>query len=464
MRGIFKNQFGVSLVEGMVGVGLLAAIGVGAMKLAETQKNADLGLKQSSELARTMTTVKQVISDRTSCELNFKNKTLNTTLDEIRNAKGEVVLKKGVPITGGYELDDIRLGEYSESSNRTKVFFVFNKSSKTGAPKVSRYTNIFVSVKDNKIEECLDPNELSSESLKKRFCRDLDPKATEDCEDNFDNLLEQMKALYCGNNHPFLQYDYATKKCLPLDANKKCAQGFVKGYDGNHNLVCYVPPTGPVDPPKECESWSAWAPSTDTMCIGKPLAQTRNCTSGLTETQSRTIQGTRNDNSCCTGWGPWSPGQETACSGVPLTQTRTCQAGWTGNETRLVTGTKPVGPWTPDLSTICKTQTVTQTNGCETRTIAGTKDCGECTVRHPIGWSVNQGSTQCHCAEYYMAPGGSGGQSTIPNGQERTFSGNFCQVSRSGSGSMSGHGTITVRCVNGSAQFVNPTCEGGMVR
>ena len=429
---------GFSLVETMIGLGLLAAVGVGAMKLFETQKVSDRGMKSSNELARDMVSIKQILNGKETCELNFKGQQVgsNGQISELKNAANESIYKLGQKLAdGSYELTDIRLGNHSELTQRTSITFSFKRIGQgNSSASLTRTTNLFTKVVDGKIEECLNPNDITTDSLKKKFCRDVDPNQTEDCEDNFNNLLRETKRLYCGSGHPFLQYDATTEKCLPLDANKQCATGFVKGYDQNNNLVCYEPPIGPVEPPKECEAWSAWSPAPSSACLSASVTQTRTCLAGLTETQTQVVQGTRNDAGCCSSWSDWSPSSDSKCRTETVAQTRSCTAGWTGNETRNVAGTKTDG------------------------------NCAGCTINHPMGWSVpSRAGESCHCSEYYMAPGGAGSQSILAEGRTKIFEGKFCQA-RGKFGTQDGHGSVEATCRNGQLILSNHQCEAGDVR
>lgn len=301
-----KNSQGFSLVEGMIGIGLLAAVGLGAMKLAETQKKAARGQKQVSELPRTMIMIKQLVSDPKSCAVNFVGKgTDNTTIQELKNAEGVTQIKLNDNIgKGEYQVTDMKLSDYSDKTSRAKLSFTFNKLKEgTTSAVTTRHTFIHVEASGGTISKCLDPVEMSSESLVKRFCKDLDPKGTETCEDNYSNLLSEVKQMYCGSSHPFLKYDSGSGKCLPLDAGKTCGSGYFQGYDDIGNLICYTPSgTPPVTPPKTpavCSSWTSWGPSTDGTCPNQQVTQTRSCTSGTTETESRVVSGTKaNCNSC----------------------------------------------------------------------------------------------------------------------------------------------------------------------
>ena len=338
---VFKNSFGFSMVEALVGIGLLGALGLGAMKLSESQKKAVKGQKQASELPRTMVMIKQLASEPAACEQSFKGKSVTGNLTELKDAQGAVRLKTGDTIgKGEYRITSIKLDGYSEDTNRARLAITLDKLlDGTTSSKVNRFTFIHVEASGGTISKCLDPSEMSSDSLAKRFCKDIDPQGNDNCEDNLSNILVDVKSYYCGNNHPFLKFDQASGKCLPLDANKACASGFIKGYDATGNLVCGLPATKKTATPKVCSSWSDWTPATSGTCSKDSLTQTRSCTSGTSETENRTVTGTKDCPEGCSEWNDWTPLANTQCPDINVTQTRSCKSG-TGNETRVVKGEK----------------------------------------------------------------------------------------------------------------------------
>lgn len=345
-----KNSRGFSLVEGMIGIGLLAAVGLGAMKLAENQKKAARGQKQVSELPRTMIMIKQLVSDPKSCQINFVGKgTENVTIQELKNSEGETQIKLNDIIgKGEYQVTDMKLSDYSDKTSRAKLAFTFNKLKEGATSAVTtRHTFIHVEASGGTISKCLDPVEMSSESLVKRFCKDLDPKGTDSCEDNYANLLSEVKQMYCGSSHPFLKYDSGSGKCLPLDAGKTCGSAYIQGYDYDGNVICYSPSSTPSTPPSV---GTCVAPAATNESIGRAGAsESRDgtCPSGqkgqLKETRSVSENGTRTTTWSCpspTG-SPVSSVDEkwsgTYTYGAWTTSSSTCKAGGPPAGTKLWT-------------------------------------------------------------------------------------------------------------------------------
>ena len=147
-----------------------------------------------------------------------------------------------------------------------------------------------------------------------------------------------------------------------------------------------------------CSSWGNWSPNENTACVGTPVAQNRSCLdAGSTETQSRTVDGTNSTGACsaaCSSWGNWSPLDNTVCIGSPVTQNRSClDAGSTETQSRTVDGTKggaaccnSWSSWAPLENTVCKSTSFDQTRACNTpgitvtenKSSTGTKTDGVC--------------------------------------------------------------------------------------
>ena len=211
--------------------------------------------------------------------------------------------------------------------------------------------------------------------------------------------------------------------------------------------------SGAVGP---CTGWTcdAWNPDAAETCPTETVTQTRNC--GIktppgcygtpaapqpADPTSRTVPGTKQCGPVsCTGWDtsdPWSgPDPGTVCQGSTATQTRTVTpipVGCTDTtgiqlkpaETRDLAGTKTGGScggrtchkwscesWSPGASGYCTTQAVDQTRTCsrvpgpcpstptrpepeQSRTVAGTQSCNNCT---PGSWSSWSPSTSSKCS------------------------------------------------------------------
>ena len=418
------------MVEGIVGAGLLAAIGLGVMKLSDSQKKAVRGQKQVSELPRAMVMIKQLTSDKDSCEVNFKGKNVKASLTELKDADSKVQFKQGEIIgKGEYRLIEIKLDGYSEDTNRVRLSLSFDKLQEGAtSSKVNRFTFIHAEANGGTISKCLDPSEMSSESLVKRFCKDIDPAQNDDCEDNLSNLMLNVKELYCGKNHPFLKFDEASGKCLPLDANKACGSGYIQGYDSKGELICYTP-SGGGSSSKGCTSWSAWGPSASGTCTTATITQTRSCTSGESETQAQIVAGTKVCDESCKEWNDWTPLANTQCPDNTVSQARSCKTG-AGSETRVVKGEKT--------------------------------DCGgkECTVVHPIGWTDNQWGN-CRCQEFQVSAGYNGQiKSVLKDGESKVLSlqctlHSWTQEAGYSQGST---GSLTIKCVNGEIVSSNGSC------
>lgn len=259
-----------------------------------------------------------------------------------------------------------------------------------------------------------------------------------------------------------MEYDAGTGKCKPLDSNKVCAGGSIKGYTPTGGVVCYPGPTPPPPPAIiPCSSWTAWAPGPENTCTWSTAVQSRTCLSNGIN-QSRAIAGTKSGTDCCNAWSSWLPDASSQCLGANVSQTRTClDAGNPATQTRTVTGTQAAPPccndWAPSPANTCDDATLAQTNSCgQSRTVAGTKDCntGGCTYRHPIVWSTTMGRTVARCAEYFLRPGDPTTETRYRNGEVVYFTAGFCP-----NGSC--YGQHVTRCVNGNMVTQSSRCFSG---
>lgn len=412
---------GFSLVEIMVSLLSLSALGLGVMYMGQQQSKWLSGLSGSSDLGRSFDLIKNISADPKACEYNFKNKQLGDSLDKLLNSDGEVKFQVGSSFgNNNYILTGIKIGEHNTSASQTRIVLSYKKTGdSTRATSLTKSFNLFSKVSGGKIDECLDPSKLSAEGSMLKSCLDMDPLIKGECEKNFENILAEIKELYC-KNHPFLEYDSVTKKCKALDAGKSCGGQYVQGYDVNGGLKCYAGPVSlspqiptPITPPeapkpKDCANYSDWSPSPDLTCQGMSFEQTRTCNENGT-TEKRQVQGTKSEGNCCKNWSSWSPGDDTVCSGKDFQQTRVCtDAGFesikdtrnqTGKSTGASCGCTSYSDWVPSSDLTCEGMSFEQTRSCndngsiEKRSFQGTKSDMTC-CKNWSSWSPSE-TTQC---------------------------------------------------------------------
>ena len=181
------------------------------------------------------------------------------------------------------------------------------------------------------------------------------------------------------------------------------------------------------------------------------------CSKACKGTQSRTVYCRRSDGSVssasnCSGTKPatsqtcgtacttysWNTGAWGACS-------KSCGG---GTKTRSVTCKSSDGKTVS--STYCSGGKPSTSQSCNTQACA----TGGCTIMHPISWTTN-GKT---CVEYYLAPGGQHGTSTMANGSTATRSSGYCPFGGPC------NGTIKYKCDNGSMKVLSKTCVGGHLK
>lgn len=425
----------------MIAMGLLAAVGVGAMYITKNQSQTKTTLTAKNDVEQTVVGYETILSEPAACGALLKGLTPGTSINELKDITGKSFLKVGDPSAGGFhKVSSIKLGALDPVSRTIRMSFVFEGQRK-GASSVTKFVTITPIMNGGAIDGCINPFDLASDAVLKKMCMDVDPLKVGDCTKNLEHLMAEVKELYC-EAHPLLAYDPVLKKCRPLDANKSCGGNFLQGYDGTGKLNCYAhdtspavparnnnppvtpPVTPPPLPPTGCTSWSNWlpvAPSCSPVSSGPsryewgPLSAV-DCSSG---TGLPSCPGANPAGKTCGDSGSfckWNkpcgdmdmegnilngPGviYVSTCSAVDsgpaptsgtLTQTRTCIAGNGSPETRTIPAPSSCvcsvwNDWLPQSDSVCLGQSMNQTRKCaqagfsdETRVTMGTKLDGVC--------------------------------------------------------------------------------------
>ncbi len=109
------------------------------------------------------------------------------------------------------------------------------------------------------------------------------------------------------------------------------------------------------------------------------------------------------------------------------------------------------GPW----SWSCSGQNGGTTASCNAEK-AGPPP-GSCTIMHPIGWDgPDRDYGNVHCAEYFLAPGGTPGKTIMSNGETAFTTARYCSTPRGC------YGEMNYKCENGRMVVINSFCRGGM--
>lgn len=392
---------GFGMLEALVSGALVIGLGAVVVGLSDNQKKALLGFEDKSELSRSIGRIGEQISDPNTCRVNFLNKNIETPLrmTELTDRNSAVIVKEGERFEkGNYVAKEIFIKDYDTLKNRVQLRVLFERTGEGAASKsINKYFNFYAKVAANKITECLDPIEQTAFGSMMKSCYDADPALNGVCEENFKNLLGEVKRIYC-TGHPILEYDSGSEKCKVLDGGKVCPGGYIQGFSATGALECYPGPSRPVPPPDRislpCSAWTAWAPSPATVCSGVQLTQNRSCPlSGATESQ--VVYGTKTDGACAPPCSDprsaWAPDSASVCAGLSLVQSRsrTCPSG-PQTESQTVTGTSTdpsclpcSGTWAPDPSTVCLGVSFTQSRVCpdgsvQTQSLTGIDGSASC--------------------------------------------------------------------------------------
>lgn len=155
---------------------------------------------------------------------------------------------------------------------------------------------------------------------------------------------------------------------LPNAPTRFCLGEKVPRYDYCGNPAGTL--TGTADHPLFCETtWSNMNLSTVQVCAGNVVVQS--ATRGSTTRD-------RNVYSLNQGW-IWTPATSTVNEGESFRQTSNCGAKRTATGTKVCVGSA----YSPDPALTCSGTEVTVTNNCGSKTVQGTKNCGNSGA--PIG-------------------------------------------------------------------------------
>lgn len=263
MIDLLLNKRGVSLPGVMIAGALVAAAAVGVTQLMKVNSQGSAGIRERSELSKTMREIQLTLNNADVCNLNFKDKDAGVTIDSI-NTSTELgadgtpkhLIRTGEKIHNAtYELQEIRIERLDRLKRRAQVSFTFKHLGESITVKESKkFLNLFVETDaaQTKLIRCLDPVTLSSAALLGQLCWDADPENFDalpndnlNCLDNVDHLVTQMSEIYCTGN-PLLRWDAGAKKCLPVDAGVQCEPGsYFKGYTAAGEKICYRRPSYP---------------------------------------------------------------------------------------------------------------------------------------------------------------------------------------------------------------------------
>lgn len=242
------RQAGFSLPEAMIGLGLLAGVGVAGMALNDNTSKSIKGTRSSGDLGSVMTEIRQVLYNPSACQYTFGGLRVDEGPTALKDGNGTPIpaFEKGLKVgNGANRLVDIKVISLDPSKYRALVKFDFEKTQKeTGPTQKSYFINLFVESSGTQITRCIDPSEEGAKMALENFCKDADPAnnvppgTNIDCEDNLESVIAETKRLYC-TSVLFLSYDAGTGKCLPLDATRRCPVGeYLKGFGPNGELIC----------------------------------------------------------------------------------------------------------------------------------------------------------------------------------------------------------------------------------
>ncbi len=186
-----RNQIGFSLVETMIGVGLMGGIGLMVSQIVGQADKVKVSAESNANSYTIFSDIQRTLGDRTACRLTFLNKTVSEPITEIKNKRNQVQYVVGTEYNKSVILTGISL---SRSGTETTVTVEVEKSGtkRVGIPSKTTKKSIPVNAQYDgagRITGCQsDVGDHVAEAV--------------------DNAVEKMCA---GLN---LTYDSANKRCL----------------------------------------------------------------------------------------------------------------------------------------------------------------------------------------------------------------------------------------------------------
>ena len=292
---MLRNEKGFSMMEAVIAAGLVGVISVAALTMWENYFKTDLGQKRINDLGNDLFVLRSFIEDPKACVINFKGKRIGEKLQEFQNSNKVTVLKVGNAIgRDAYILESIEIANFESKTGRTSINILLKKTDPKGRSQSTiRRFFVLTKVKENVIEECVDPLQTTADGALVKICADADPLREWDCDEVIRNVAFEIKKRYCGNHH-MLRFNESTGKCYAMDAAQNCQSGYIRGYDIQGNVICYQGPGKPEILPRICTKWGEWQPETNTECEGTNFTQTRYCADiGLNGTEKRQVTGSK---------------------------------------------------------------------------------------------------------------------------------------------------------------------------
>lgn len=411
------RQSGFTLMESIIGLGLLIGLGVVGLKLSQSMKQSSSGIRKISAMSKVMIQMRTMTTNAEVCTKNFKGKGAGDTISVIMDKENKAMMEMGSKIENDtIMVKEMKIEKIMPERKRAQVSVLFERLEKEGrAAHSKKVMNIMANIQAGKILECLDFGGAVDDSLVTKLCWDADPENFDappndnfDCADNVAHLVAEVKSFYCKENG--LIGDPVTGVCHPLDANLNCPDGsFLRGFLSDGTPNCYAPePPDPIESnptplcwegptpgafctaagvcgsdganlPSECEVSGTWTattltcrPSSGNCAIFKSKTPAPSLCWQLPDPNKECLisgncstNGARQMTKCKDAMGNFQAGYNLLCAEVdPLFCVRggSCNPNaWDGNQ---------------QPGDICTGNKVTETNECgEKREIDGTKDC-----------------------------------------------------------------------------------------
>lgn len=401
------NQKGMTLVEIVVGLGLVVGVSLVSLTVIQTTNKSTQTFDRNNVLLSIERDINSyVLSNRGCSQLITGTNIVPGESFSIRRAESVFNREKGIEtsfsgtaqktiFTEGQEFGNVKISEMiieEVSSLKTgpsndsgiltlKLTFQVKSTGEvfdSNTQKLIRRILVPVGLSGQEVISCQLNLASTYEAIKNRICSDL-----------FGGGV--TAGMTCAEAVLFVSSKVKENICrditgLPLDSNGKCPFSsthsgkscgggqYIQGFDNAGNVNCGSTSVPGITPPVACTP--SWVPEESTVCKDDAFTQTDGCGG------SRVLTGTKETGSCAACVPVWSPEKSSICDGHTFTQTNNCDS-----LTKIASGTNTAGScapppactpsWTPIAALTCPSENVAQEDGCgNTRTIKGSKTTG----------------------------------------------------------------------------------------
>jgi len=406
------NQKGLSLVETLVGAGVLGIISVVGMQQSGMMSQMNRTLDLDQEILQLHSQISDFVNKKSVCEQNFPagmNVTaVGVSIDEIKDSLGNSKYIKKKYLDNRIEIDQFKVKKSSDTDGVQLEYRIRKLEEKAMNRTIFKRINLLVETDDavSQIEGCFNfensIQETVNERVSKALCKDgqgFYNNVTKSCFIPGFNVVPTTGECPQGESLRIFKLDGNVYRveCSKSFTPQDCPNGWVKKFNANGSFECaqfsdYID-TSTVDysPGKSCRiqigsgnkielkcenACTPSCPNSNTICEDILYNGPDGCTS------SCNVIGTKTTGECCS---PSCPLPNEVCEGDTFTGADGCGG------TCLVSGSKTTGTCAPPPSCSAPACPVNKPNRCS---------CGMMKPAAPCPADTPYESCYCDSAEW----------------------------------------------------------------